>query len=453
MVTTVRGQAAFVVLGAVQVTLIAAITALSVALPAIQRDLGLTTSGVALVSSAYGLAFAGLLLLGGRVADLYGHRRVLVVGVSLFVAASVTVMVANDLEVLLAARFVQGAGAAGAAPAAMALLHNIFPDPHERNRALAVWGGLAGIGATLGVLLSGVVTTLLSWRWVLSLPVLVATTAALAAPHVVPPGVPVVRTRLDVPGAVLATTSLTLLSGGLLEIAWLPTAFGVTALGGLVLVERNRAAPLLPKSLLSSPSRWGALAAILVAAGVMASAIFMLSLYFQGVRGFSPLSTAMAFLPFGIVQIAVGAVAGPAVERFGTRAVTTAGLLLAAGGALVLTRIDGSSPYFGLPLTGLVALASGVALTFAGAMVAAVAHVPGHLSGTAAGLANTAMEVGPSLGFAVFVTVALDHATPTVVHGYTVAFGVAATALGVVALLVGTTSRPTKSHAEPGGTL
>jgi len=453
MVTTVRTRTAFVVLGAVQVTLIAGITALSVALPAIQHDLDLTAAEVALVSSAYGLAFAGLLLLGGRIADLYGHRRVLVVGIALFAAASVTVMVADDLVVLVAARFVQGTGAAGAAPAAMALLHNVFPNPYERDRAFAVWGGLSGIGATLGILLSGVVTTLLSWRWVLSLPVLVAVTAALVVSRVVPSGVPVVRTRLDVPGAVLATTSLTLISVGLLETSWPPTAVGVVALAAFVLVERKRAAPLVPKSLLLSPSRWGALGAILVAAGVMATTMFMLSLYFQEVRGFTPLWTAAAFLPYCVVQIAVGAFAGPVVQRFGARAVTTTGLLLAAGGTLVLTRIDESSPYLGLPLAGLVALACGVALAFTGAMVTAVAHVPAHHSGSAAGMANTAMEVGPSLGFAVLVTVALGHATPTVVHGYTVAFGVAATALAVVALLVGTTSRSTKSHTEPGDTL
>jgi MFS family permease len=453
MMTTVRTRVAFVVLGAVQVTLIAGITALSVALPAIQHDLGLTAAEAALVSSAYGLAFAGLLLLGGRIADLYGHRRVLVVGIALFAAASVTVMVADNLAVLLAARFVQGTGAAGAAPAAMALLHNVFPNPYERDRALAVWGGLAGIGATFGILLSGVVTTLLSWRWVLSLPVLVATTTAVAVLLVVPSGVPAVRTRLDVPGAVLATASLSLISVGLLETTWLPTTLGVVALVALVLVERKRAAPLLPRSLLSSPRRWSALGAILTAAGVMASTMFMLSLYFQEVRGFTPLWTAVAFLPFGVVQIVVGAFAGTVVERFGTRAVTTSGLLLAAGGALVLTRIDESSPYLGLPLAGLVALACGVAFAFAGAMVTAVAHVPAHQSGTAAGMANTAMEVGPSLGFAVLVTVALGHATPDVVHGYTVAFGVAATALAVVALLVGTTSRSTKSHTEPGDTL
>ncbi|GAB3903013.1 hypothetical protein GCM10029964_094330 [Kibdelosporangium lantanae] len=158
--------------------------------------------------------------------------------------------------------------------------------------------------------------------------------------------------------------------------------------------------------------------------------------------------TAIAFLPFGAVQIVVGARAGAVAERFGIRVVTVTGLLIAAGGVGVLTWIDESSPYVGLPLVGLVVLAVGVALAFAGAMVTAVAHVPAHQAGAAAGLANTAMEVGPSLGFAVLVTVALGHTTPTVVHGYTLAFGVAAAALVVIALIVGATS-----HTEPGDTL
>ncbi|MFD1045137.1 MFS transporter [Kibdelosporangium lantanae] len=356
---TVRTRVAFGVLGAVQVTLIAGITALSVALPAIRHDLGLTAAEVALVSSAYGIAFAGLLLLGGRIADLYGHRRVLVVGIALFVGGSVVVMVAGNLVVMVGARFVQGMGAAGAAPAAMALLHDVFPDPAARDRARAVWGGLAGIGATSGILLSGVVTSLLSWRWVLVLPVVVAVAAALVASRVVPVGGPVVRARLDVPGAVLATVGLSLVSGGLLETAWLPTGFGVGAVVALVLVERKRAAPLVPRSLLG---RWSALGAILVTAGVMASTMFMLSLYFQEVRGFTPLWTAIAFLPFGAVQIVVGARAGAVAERFGIRVVTVTGLLIAAGGVGVLTWIDESSPYVGLPLVGLVVLAVGVAL-------------------------------------------------------------------------------------------
>lgn len=413
------GRAGFAVLGTVQVVLIAAITVVTVALPAMGRELGLGYAELALVSTGYGLAFGGLLLLGGRLADRWGHRLAFRAGLFGFAAASVVAAVSPGLAVLLAARFTQGAAAALAAPAAMAMLGSLFPDPVRRGRALAVWGGLAGLGATAGHLLSGVVSTWASWRWAFVAPALLAAGAGLLAPTLLPTGPPPARAPLAVPGAVMATVGLSAISYALLETAasggfdaaaWVALGVGAVACCGFALVERGNPAPLVPRGLVASSRRMAALVVILVTAAGMATTFFLLSLYFQQVHSFSPVSASLAFLPFGAVQLLTWSQSGRLVHRLGPWPTLLTGLVATAVGFLLLAQLGASTPYLGTVLVALLVLPVGMTLAFSGAMPAATQDTPRDQAGVMAAVANTAMEVGPTLGLAVFATLAAHRA-------------------------------------------
>jgi MFS family permease len=417
---------AFALLGTVQIVLISGITVVSVALPAIQDELRLSGGDLALVSTAYGLAFSGLLLLGGRLADLYGRRRVFMLGLGLFGVSSAAAALAPGLALLLTARFAQGIGAALAAPSAMALLGVLFPDPHRRARATAVWGGLAGIGATGGMLLSGVFAEWASWRWAFGVPVIATALAIVAAPRLLPADRPVRRARIDVLGAALVTAGLSTLSYGLVESSYGPLIGGVVLLLTFMIVESRTAAPLVPPAFFAAPRRAVALAAIVLGSAGMATSFFFLSLHLQQVRSLSPLLTSAAFLPYGAVLIGTSAVAGRLLGRFGIRIVLTTGLIMAAAGLALVGRFDGAL------LAGLLVLPLGIGLTFAGATVAAVADVPDDQAGLAGGVVNTAMEIGPTLGLAVLVSLAAVQAGDTT-SGYGFALGIAAVAFILIA--------------------
>jgi MFS family permease len=417
---------AFALLGTVQIVLISGITVVSVALPAIQDELRLSGGDLALVSTAYGLAFSGLLLLGGRLADQYGRRRVFMLGLGLFGVSSAAAALAPGLALLLTARFAQGIGAALAAPSAMALLGVLFPDPHRRARATAVWGGLAGIGATGGMLVSGVFAEWASWRWAFGVPVIATALAIVAAPRLLPADRPVRRARIDVLGAALVTAGLSTLSYGLVESSYGPLIGGVVLLLTFMIAESRTAVPLVPPTLFAAPRRAVALAAIVLGSAGMATSFFFLSLHLQQVRGLSPLLTSAAFLPYGVVLIGTGVVAGRLMGRFGIRIVLTTGLIVAAAGLALVGRFDGTL------VAGLLVLPLGIGLTFAGATVVAVADVPDEQAGLAGGVVNTAMEIGPTLGLAVLVSLAAAQAGDTT-SGYGFALGIAAVAFILMA--------------------
>jgi MFS family permease len=407
----------------------------SVALPAIQHDLGLSAGQLALVSSGYGLSFSGLLLLGGRLANLYGPRRMFTLGVSMFGVFSASSALAPGFGLLLAARFAQGIGAALAAPAAMALLANVFPDRAERYRAVAIWGGLSGIGATTGTVLSGVFAQYASWRWAFAVPV-IATLPAMAAAHrLLPPDGPTGRDRLDFPGAVLATAGISALTYGLIERLPALPVLGVLLLVAFVVVESRTAAPLVPLSFFASRPRAVALAAIVLASAGMAGSFFFLSLYLQQDRGLSPLLTSAVFLPYGVVLLGTGAVAGRLLGRFGIRTVLSAGLMVAAAGSALVARFDGAL------FAGLLILPLGIGLTFAGATVAVVADVPDDQTGLAGGVVNTALEVGPTVGLAAGVSLAAGRT-----GGYGFALGIAAGAFLFASVAAASLLRPMNNN-------
>jgi MFS family permease len=456
---------AFALLGTVQVTLVFTITLIAVPLPAIGREFGLGHSSLILVSTAYGLSFSGLLLLGGRLADRRGARVVLTVGLAIFVVGSSLAAAAPGFAVLVAARFAQGTGAALIAPAAMAVLRAIIPDEGEHARALASWGGLSVLGATAGILLSGVVTTWVSWRWMFILALLIGVVALVLTPRWLPPVAARGRAGLDLPGAVLATAGVTFLSYGLVVTgahAWSSAAVVVPLVAGLALLivfaaaELRSRDPLLPPAFLAGRSRVTALLAISFCAAGTAVMFLFLALYFQQARGWTPLRTSLAFVPYALSLITAGRAARPLVARFGARAVTGAGLAVAATGLLLLAQLSPHTAYTTGLLPGIVLLPTGAALTFAGAAVLTVGGVSPQQAGLAGGVMNTAMELGPTLGLALLTAVAAARAShvaaagaspqTATTSGYARALGAAGLAFALLALLTLIPIRPALPH-------
>lgn len=413
-----KAKIAFVLLGSVQVTLIATITVVTVALPAIRRDLHLDDAGVVLVASAYGLAFGGLLLLGGRLADSFGRRRVFITGTAVFGLASASAALAPGTGTMLVARFAQGVGAALTAPAAMALVNALFPEARRRGRAMAVWGVLSSAGATAGTVLSGLVITWVPWRWVFLAPVVVSAVAVAAAPRLFPADRPTAESRIDWPGAVLATIALAALIYGLQRSGWIVLG-GVLLLVLFGLVERRSRVPVMPLPFLGR--RLLPLVAVALCAASMATAFFMLSLHLQQVRGLSPLRTSALFLLPAPPLLAAGPLTGRLIPRLGARRVLVIGLVTAATGLVFLSLLD-------TPYAGLFVFPCGAGMTFSAALLAALHGVRDDQTGLAGGLLNTAMEVGPPLGLAVLVSLATAH-SPDPSSGYAFALRVAAAAL------------------------
>ncbi|MFF2640444.1 MFS transporter [Streptomyces niveus] len=438
--TPVRPAAAFALLGTVQATLIFTLAALVVPLPDIGREFTLDRSQLILLSAAYGLTFAGLLLLGGRLADRYGGRRALTAGLLVFAAASAAAPLAPEYEALLAGRFAQGVGAALIAPAAMNVLRTVFASPSSYGRAMATWGGLSVLGATAGNLGSGVISALLSWRWSFAVPLLVAGAALVLAPRVLPATPPGAGRSLDLPGAVLATGGITLASYGLVVTdahPWdspavlLPLAGGVALGAAFLLAERRARDPLLPPRFVLERRRATGLAAIALTAAGTSLTFVLLSLHLQQDLGYSELETSAAFVPFAVALLVSGRAAGPLIARYGAPLVTAAGLTT-GGAGLALLAVTGPGaaavPYaYGL-LPGLVLLPAGAAASFAGAAVLATAGVPERRTGLAGGVLNTAMELGPTVLFAVLLSLGGDAVSLAVTAGAFVALACATAA-------------------------
>ncbi|MDT0571899.1 MFS transporter [Streptomyces sp. DSM 3412] len=435
-VAATQHRHAFTLLGSVQMTLIFTLAALAVPMPLIGREFDLERADLMLLSAAYGLTFAGLLLFGGRLADRYGGRRVLTAGLVLFASASAVAPLATGIGALLAARFAQGAGAALTAPAAMAVLRAVFPSPTAYGRAMATWGGLSVLGATTGNLVSGVISALLSWRWTFAVPLLVAVAALVLTPRLLPDTAPSRDRTPDLPGALLATGGITLVSYGLVVTdarPWLSVGVLVPLLGGTALLaafryaERRARDPLLPPRFLLDRRRALALTATALSACGTAMTFVVLSLHFQLTRDWSPLQTSAAFAPFAVALIASGRAAGPLIGRYGARTVTAAGLGTGAVGLVLLafTGLDARTSYASGLLPGLVLLPVGAAASFAGAAVLATHGVPQRQTGLAGGVLNTAMEIGPTVVFAVLLTLGSDAWS----------LAVTGAALAVVALL------------------
>ncbi len=434
-----------------------------VALPSAQHALHISVADRQWVMSAYTLAFGSLLLLGGRIADYLGRRRMFVLGLVGFAAASALGGLAQTPAMLFGARALQGAFAAVMAPAALSLITVTFTEPKERARAFGVYGAISGGGAALGIILGGLLTQFASWRWTLLINVPIAAAAAFAATRVVTES----RTRrtagYDLPGAAAVTAGLFLLTYGFTLAGtdgWraAPTlgmlAAGAAALVAFVAVELRSPHPLLPLRVVLDRTRGGAYLTSLLVGGAMLGSFLFLTYYFQGTLHYGAMRTGFAFLPFSAGIIAGATLSSRLLPRVGPRPLIVTGLTLAAGGVLWFTGLHLGSTYATgvLPAELLVSLGMGTTFVpLSSTALVAVAHAD---AGVASALVNATQQVGGSLGTALLNTVAASatggylashHGGPSVVvaaavHGYTTAFSISAVLLagaaGVALLLL-----------------
>jgi EmrB/QacA subfamily drug resistance transporter len=433
----------------------------NVALASIQRELGIAMLAAQWVVTGYAITFGGLLILGGRAADLFGRRRMLRAGLIAFSAASLAGGLARDPALLIAARAVQGAGAALVAPAALSLITTGFPEGHQRNKALGLYGATASIGFVAGQVLGGVLVEFTSWRAVFLVNVPVGVAAVLLTPHLLGRGrEDRVPRRLDIGGALLITVSVAALVFGVSEggvAGWAsPPVLGaaaaaVLALAAFGVVERHHADPLIRGDLLRLASLRRGGAQIMLLGIWNGGEMLVLSLYFQQVLHDSPLMTGLAIAPQGMVGFAAGAAGARLAARLGLRRLLILTNAIATAGFLVLTQLPSGGGYS--PLLAAVTLVGfGTAGTAFGAMVSATKSVPDADQGVAGGVINTSRQIGAGLGAALLPAVALtfSHGGTAAISGDRAAMlaGAAAAALGT---LIAAGYRPQPGTAAPGG--
>jgi EmrB/QacA subfamily drug resistance transporter len=451
-----RSWALLFVLCAAQFMVVLDMTVANVALPSIAADLGFAPGDLQWVVTAYLLFTGGLLLLGGRTADLLGHRRVFLTGLAIFTVASLASGLAPSPAALIAARAAQGLGAALLTPGALSIITTTYTGA-QRTAALSAWGALASAGAAAGLVLGGMLTTWLSWEWVFLINMPVGVAAGLLSLHLVPPAPPIAsrRRRLDLPGAASVVAGLVVLVyalEGTAEHGWgsARTLVLLALAGGLLAtfatIERSAAQPLLPPQTWRVRSLVAAAALMLGATGIMVGTFFLNSLYLQNALGWSALESGFAFLPL-IVAIGIAShLAACVLARAGSRAVAVTGLALITVGALLLAMAPDRASYAGDLLPGFLVLGLGIGLVFPTASVTAMSEVDAERAGIASGLMSTAHELGAALGVAVLSAVAASapDAAAGYGDGFLVAAGIAA-GLAVLALLVVPSLRPARS--------
>jgi MFS family permease len=435
-----------------------------VALPEIGRELDYSPQSLQLVISAYAVASAGFLLLGGRAADLLGPRRVFVSGLALYAGASLAGGLAPAPEILLAARAVQGLGGALVFPATLALVNTTFAEGRERNRALAVWGGAGAAGLVIGVLLGGVLTHALGWEAVFFVNVPLAGIAVLLAFELIAADRQRdTGRRFDVPGALGATLGVTLLVFALVQgptLGWGSPAILASASASLLLlaafaaIERRSRDPLVPPRLLANRNLATAAGIALLFWATFGSVLYFLTLYFQGVHGYDALQTGVGFLLPTAVVVAGSAFAGQLVTRCGVRPTLVAALAIGALGALALGLAMSTNGSYATLIPGLVLLSVGDGVVFTAMFIAAGTGVADGEQGVASGIASTSTSIGAAVGLALLVLVAnsgtdglageeLRIATADGLRAavLVVAVGIAATALVALNLRPGPTTR------------
>jgi EmrB/QacA subfamily drug resistance transporter len=396
------------------------LTIVNVALPSMQRHLHFSTDGLQWVVNAYTLAFGGFLLLGGRAADLIGRRRVFVTGLGLFTTASLVAGLAGSPGMLVAARAAQGLGGALLSPAALSLLTVTFAHGRERNIAIGVWGALAGIGGTVGIVAGGLLVDALGWASVFFVNVPIGIALIAATLRVVPESRDQLsgRRSLDVPGALLSTAGMLALVLGVVRsepLGWGSTEVVACLMGGVVLlaafvtVEARVATPLVPLQLFAGRSlRLGSVSLALNGATFLAM-FFLTAIYLQQVRGESALTTGLQLLPMGLAAVAAAVVGSQLVTRIGTRPVQVAGTLFSVAGLLLLAQTGGDPTYARDLMPGFILFGIGVIGVGVSGQIAAVAEVPGRHAGAASGVINAAYQIGGALGLAVITTLSESH--------------------------------------------
>ena len=427
------------------------LTIVNVSLPTIGRDLHFTATSLQWVVTAYALTFGGFMLLGGRAADLLGRRRILMVGLSLFTAASLGAALSTGEVSLIAARAVQGLGAAIMLPAALSIVMNMFAEGAERNKALGIWGGLGAGGATVGVIAGGLLTRYAGWQYIFYLNVPIGAVALALAPRIVPDSrLATTRRRFDALGAIAGTGGLVLLVDAISQApqyGWGATrtiallAASVALLVAFLVIEARAKEPVLPLSIFRLRTLAGANAAGLLLGGSFFAFIFVGTLYMQQVLHYSALQTGLAWLAASLTSIALAGISQALVTRGGAKVVMAIGMTLIGAGVLWATQVPVHGHFLANLAGPFVVAGAGTAFAFIPISIAALAGVSEHQAGLASGLLNTSQQLGGAIGIAIASSVAASH-TQTLVHAGNAApaaltggFQQALWVLGAIALL------------------
>jgi len=417
---------ALALLSVVQFMVVLDIAIVNVALPSIQVDLGFSQENLQWVISAYALTFGGFLLLGGRAADLLGRRRIFLLGLVVFTLGSLFAGFAWDEVSLIAARSVQGLGAAVISPAALSILTTTFSEGRDRNIALGVWGAVGGFGAAAGVLLGGVFTESLSWEWIFFVNVPVGLAAMALTPMLLGESRGSGARRFDVLGAMLVTGGLATTVFAITQAngyGWTSAKtlglFAVAAvlLVSFVLVELKSEDALMSFSIFRIKTVAGANVAGLILGTAVMSMFLMLTLYMQQVLHFSPMKTGVAYLAVAVSVIVWSDVASQLVTKVGVKPVLVTGMIVLTIGLVYFTQVSADGSYVGDLLPGFLVIALGMGFSFVPISIAALAGVEADDAGLASGLINTSQQIGGALGIAVLSSVAVAHTTAAAANG------------------------------------
>jgi EmrB/QacA subfamily drug resistance transporter len=443
----------------------------NVALPSIGEALSFSESNLAWVVNAYVIAFGGFLLLGGRAADLLGRRRVFMTGLAVVGIASLAAGFATTQGQLIAARAAQGLGAAIVSPAALSIITTLFQDGSERNKALGVWGAVAGSAGAAGVLLGGILTDGLGWEWVLWVNVPVAAIALAFTPGLIPESRSESVTRhFDAAGAVSVTAGLSLLAYAFLDASdagWGSTkiigllAAAVALIGIFVAIELRSKAPLVPFRIFRLRTLTGANIVGLLLGASLFSMFYFISLYMQQVLGYSAIEAGLAYLPLAVTIIVAAGIGGQLVTRFGFKPILATGMTFVAAGLVYWSQVSVGGGFFSDILGPSLLAAMGLGFGFVTSTIAAVAGVGDREQGLASGLINTSQQIGGALGLAVLSTIATSRTEDVMAsggstlpnaltEGFQAAFlgGAVIGVLGVIATLVLIRTRDSKAHME-----
>jgi EmrB/QacA subfamily drug resistance transporter len=462
------------VIGIAQLMVVLDVTIVNIALPSAQRDLGFSDDDRQWLITAYALAFGSLLLLGGRIADLFGRKWTFIAGLLGFAGASALGGAAQSFGLLVAARALQGVFGAMLAPAALSLLTTTFTDPTERGKAFGVYGAIAGMGGAIGLLLGGALTETLDWRWCLYVSIAFAVPAAIAGTRLLHHMPAPTRPRLDIPGTLTASSGLFALVFGLARAesdGWgNPVTVAILAasaalLATFVALQRRVAQPLLPLRVIMDRDRGGSFLAIGTASAGLFGLFLFLTFYLQNTKGMTPLETGLAFLPLSFtIAPTVAIVTTRLLARTGPRPLVPAGMATAALGMVLLTRIGVHTSYAAHVLPSLILIGVGFGLILGSSFATATAGVAPRDSGVTSGMVNTSQQIGGAVGTALLSTLAASAVTdfltergpaPEVlrqaaVEGYVTAFWWAAGIFAVGALVCGTLlrsgARPAPAH-------
>ena len=439
---------ALIVVCAAQFVLQLDFSVVNVALPTIKSGLGFSDSDLQWTVTGYALTFGALLLFGGRAGDLFGQRKTLLFGLIVFGLGSIAGGLAPTPEALIAARFVQGAAGALVSPAALSSLTLLFPDGAGRIRALGIWQGATAAGGTAGIVLGGLLVELLGWRsvFIINVPVVIA--LVVLVPRVIPRPASRQRVSLHIGPSLLVTVAIALViyalsnleqHGPLDVLTVAPFLVGLVVAAGFVMTEVRSRDPLIPRDLLRSRQRRGALGVMLITGGVLAAYVYFVSLYLQTVLGLTPLLTGISLLPATLTIVVLSSfIARRVIARIGLKSTAIIGALLVAGGQTWFVSLSTTGDYLLNVLPALVLTAAGIGLLLPAVSIAATADVAASVQGAAASLLTTSQQVGAALGVATLATIAATRtsAGASASEGYSTAFVVSALAMIVAVVVV-----------------